>query len=683
MSSLLLLEQCSHWQNAMNLRKSREVRTAILSLLLDMRMQLSNSSHPIPLDGVEATQSSPSFPLSRRAEWVLILSVFLAVYFAALFTPSLLDDADATHAQAAQHMAMTGHIVTLMVDGIRYLEKPPLPYWLVAIDFKLFGFNAFATHLPEALAVLGCAILALLWGRRAYSERAAFYAALAVLTSIGTFLFTRYFIPESILTLLIALGLYLFLTGLEDHQPSRIYCTYVLLALAMLAKGLIAPVFFLGGVIPYLLVTGKWRRWREFHLFTGALLFLLVAAPWHVLAGLHNPDQGHPVGNIPSPGNVHGFFYFYFMNEHVLRFLGRRYPHDYNKLPGYLFWSLHLVWLFPWSLYWPATLYEAWNKNRRAGRRFSWHGLTQLSFRGNTSLLLALYAGFILLFFSLSTNQEYYTYPAYFPLLLLTAAGLAGLETDAMTSSANERTLNMRWLEGAQALFALVGAAAAAMLAYGLWASRHLPYVADIGTLLAHRDVGGYSLSMSHFMDLTGPSFAALRLPAILAAVALLAGPSLAWRMRIRRQHLSATFTTAMTAAMFLVAAHIAFVRFQPILSSQAMANTIKAIAGPQDTLILYGDQSYGSSIIFYTQRPAYVVNGCDTTLLWGSNYPDAPNVCLDDAQLLARWGNGPRRFLFVPPDYRQHVESLLRNRIYMVQQLSDKELLTDRPLSQ
>ena len=312
-----------------------------------MRMQSSNSSHQPSLAGVEPAESTPAFPLSRRAEWVLILAVFLAVYFAALFTPSLLDDADATHAQAAQHMALTGHVVTLMVDGIRYLEKPPLPYWLVAIDFKLFGFNAFSTHLPMALAVLGCAILALLWGRRAYSERAAFYAALAFLTSVGAFLFTRYFIPESILTLLIALGLYLFLTGLEDHQPARIYFTYVLLALAMLAKGLIAPVFFLGGVIPYLLLTGQWRRWREFHLFSGTLLFLAVAAPWHILAGLHNPDQGHPVGNIPSPDNVHGFFYFYFINEHVLRFLGKRYPHDYNKLPGYLFWSLHLVWLFP------------------------------------------------------------------------------------------------------------------------------------------------------------------------------------------------------------------------------------------------------------------------------------------------------------------------------------------------
>lgn len=622
-----------------------------------------------------------AFPLSRRAELLLILTIFFAVYFAALFSPALLDDADATHAQAAQHIALTGRWITLRVDGIRYLEKPPLPYWLVAADYKLFGFNSFATHLPEALAVLGCALLALLWGRRAYNERAALYAALAFLTSIGVFLFTRYFIPESILTLLIALALYLFLTGLRGRQPARIYATYALLALAMLAKGLIAPVFFLGGVLPYLALTGEWRRWREFHLLTGSLLFLLIAAPWHILAGLHNPDQGHPVGNIPTPGNVHGFFYFYFINEHILRFLGRRYPHDYNKLPGYLFWSLHLVWLFPWSMYWPATLRAAWRRQRGTGRRFRWEHLRRLDFAGQTTLLLALYSGFILLFFSLSTNQEYYTYPAYFPLLLLTAMGLARVEIATGIEPEAEQAADMRWLEIAHALFALVGLGAAILLGYGLWESRRLPYVADIGALLAHRDVGGYSLSMSHFFDLTGPSFAALRLPAALAAITLLLGPALAWWMRVRRQHLRATFTTAMTAAIFLVAAHIAFVRFEPMLSSRAMATTIQQLAGPQDMLLLYGDQSYGSSIVFYTQRRAYLVNGRSTSMEWGSDYPDAPHIFLDNAQLLAMWGRGARKFLFVPPDYRSHVEQLLGHRAYLVQELSDKELLTDRPL--
>ena len=627
-----------------------------------------------------------TFPLTRTTEWTILGLIFFAVYFAALFSPPLLDDADATHAQAAQHMALTGDLVTLKVDGIRYLEKPPLPYWLAAADYRIFGFNTFATHLPQTLAVLGCAMLAWFWTRRASGERAAFYAALAFLTSIGAFLFTRWFIPESILTLLIALALYLFLTGLEDRKPTNFYMAAAMLALAMLAKGLIAPVFFLGAAVPYLLLTGEYRRWRELHLLRCTLLFLLIAAPWHILAGLQNPDQGHPIGNIPTPGHVHGFFYFYFINEHVLRFLGKRYPHDYNKQPGAIFWFSHLIWLFPWSLYWPAALRRWWRTQRGAAahaeKKSLWACLAPQNFSGKTKLLLALYGGFILLFFSFSTNQEYYTYPAYFPLLTLTAIALAGMEESDTAQANAESSGNRRWMLGAHALFAVVGTAAAIALGYGLWSSRHLPFVADIGSLLAHRDVGGYSLSMSHFFDLTGPSFAALRLPAALAAIALLLGPLLAWMLRARRAHLGATMTTAATAAIFLVAAHIAFARFAPMMSSRAMADTINRLAGPNDVLLLYGDQSYGSSVIFYTQRPAYLVEGRSTSMLWGSCYPDAPKIFLKDAQLLTMWGTGPRKFLFVAGDDREHVEALLRGRFTQLQELSDKVLLTDRPLA-
>ncbi|HZU10793.1 MAG TPA: glycosyltransferase family 39 protein, partial [Pseudacidobacterium sp.] len=230
----------------------------------------------------------PALLSSPARSWTLLLLVFLAVHFAALFSPSLLDDADATHANAAQHMARSGDWVTLYVNGVRYLEKPPLPYWMVAVDYHIFGYNVFATHLPETLGVLACAILAWFWTRRAYGDRAAFYAALGVLTSLGVFLWTRFFIPESILTFFIALALYCFLTGLEDRRPARIYTMYAALAIAVLAKGLIAPVFFLAAVIPYLAITGEWRKWRQLRPVTGLLLFLAIAAPWHILAGIRN-----------------------------------------------------------------------------------------------------------------------------------------------------------------------------------------------------------------------------------------------------------------------------------------------------------------------------------------------------------------------------------------------------------
>jgi 4-amino-4-deoxy-L-arabinose transferase-like glycosyltransferase len=647
-------------------------------------------SHPIVLP--VQTDTAPTRFLTTRGAWTILLLVWLAVYFAALFSPALLDDADAAHANAAQHMALSGDWVTLKINGIRYLEKAPLPYWLTAIDDHIFGYNVFSAHLPMALGVLATAMLAWHWTRRAFNERAAFYAALALLTGVGVFLFTRIDIPEALLTFFIGLALYCFLLGLEDRRPLLFYVSWASLAVATLAKGLIAPVFFFAAAAPWLIVTGEWRRWREMRIATGLLLFLAVAAPWHILAGLRNPDQGNPVGNHPTFGHVHGFFYFYFINEQVLRFLGKRYPVDYNKQPGWIYWIGQIAWLLPWSLYLPLVVRRAWRTRTRwisnlrledAGERF----------RSRTIWLLSLYAGFMLVFFSISTNQEYYTFPAYLPLLMLTAAVLASFELRAERVDEEAREGADGWLAGAHVLFAIVGVLSAAALSYGLWTSRHLAFVPDIGTLLAHRAVGDYSLSMSHLFDLTGPSFAALRLPAVIAAVVLLVGPVLALQLRRRARHFEATLSVAFTLAIFLIAAHIAFVRFAPMLSSEPMAATINQVAGyptsesPSDpaatraTLIVYGDQSDGASVLFYTRRQALLVHGRSSTMVWGSMWPDAPHVFIDDKELASIWGTGNRKFLFAQGERRDQVEAVLGKRLIPIQELADKILYTDRPL--
>jgi 4-amino-4-deoxy-L-arabinose transferase-like glycosyltransferase len=725
-------------------------------------------------DAVLEPIAEPKAPLDsctpRPSTALLALTgLWLIIFFAALFSPPLLDDADATHANAARHMALSGDLVTLRVNGIRYLEKAPLPYWLGALSFRLFGFNTFALHLPQAIGVFLLALLGYHWAYRAFNARTAFYTGLATLTTVGVFLFTRYYIPEVLLSLFLAIALFCLLRTLPPHASQKTtdqrlakhkttssngkktivistvarrsgqttasfataaytYGMWTALALAVLTKGLVALVFFFGAAIVYLTLSGEYKNWRSLKPFTGILLFLVVAAPWHILAGLRN------TGGMDG----HGFFWFYFINEHVLRFLGRRYPKDYNRLPAYLFWSLHLVWLFPWSLFCGTLCRQAYLAFQRyrisnpapldEARTFYWqpyavvvvglvlqnalkipylftlfialilfllHGLRRRQANSpsstpllrvntlaqRTTLLLSLFASLVLVFFSLSTNQEYYTFPAYLAIIILLAVALSRAEQ----TFAIDRSSRL-WITVAHATYTILGIAVATTLIYGLWTSRHLPFVPDIGDLLAHRGVGDYTLSMSGIFDLTGPSFAALRLPAALAAVAFLIGPAIAWLLRSQRRHLAATLTVALTAALFFIAAHIAFARFTPMLSSKSFANTIQQFEADhsisrKNDILFYGDQSYGSSISFYLGRQVDLVDGRSSSMLFGGTFPDAPPIFLTPQDLLNIWGQGERKLLFVPLEKRDAVDQLLGNHKILLFESSGKALFTDRPL--
>ena len=688
----------------------------------------------------------------------MLFGLWFVLFLGALFSPPILDDADGTHANAARAILTTGDWVTLRVDGVRYLEKAPLPYWLAAISFKIFGFNTFAAHLPQALSVLLLMLLGYRWANQAFGARTGYYTALAVLTSVGVFLFTRVLIPEVLLSLLLAASLFAFLKSLGPVaiaagisvllvSPLRdgmerpaiawyagpLFYPYVMwasLALAVLAKGLVALVFFFATAILYLVLTDELKHWRKLRPFSGLLLFLLIAAPWHILAGLRNP--GGSAGGL----NGHGFWWFYFVNEHFLRFLGRRIPADYNKLPGYLYWSLHLVWLFPWSLFVPLGIAAVWRRFRHQTRTltrnsnllpplklqvllflimavtrtlsnswisaflvflaaysiamigslrtqtgFTWSPFHRIDPQQRTILLLAIFSAVVLLFFSLSTNQEYYTFPAYLPILLLIAATITRAE-QTFASDPDVR----RMVTYAHTALTLLGLAIAITLFCGLWTSRKLPYLADIGSVLAHRGVGAYTLSMSHFFDLTGPSFAALRLPALLAATAFALGPMLAWMLRGQRRHLAATTAIALTSAAFVVAAHIALARFGPMLSSKDFADEIQALQAqskiaPDTQLMLFGDQAYGSSIPFYLGQPVFLVNARSSSMLFGSTFPDCPPVFLSGPQLLSSWGTGPRKIIFVPLEARVEFESLLGRNQIVIAESSGKALFTDRPL--
>src|SRR6267143_4015269 len=337
-----------------------------------------------------------------------IASLWAAIYLAGMFTPALLDDADSVHAEAAREMALRHDWVTLHVNGIRYLEKAPLMYWGVAGSYSLFGVSDWSTRLPLMLGVLGLLFATYALGSQSYGEKGGFYSALVLGTALGPYLFTRFLIPDILVGLWLTLGLYFFLRSLKEETPSLLACwgLAVTCALNVLTKGLIGLVFPVAIIGSYLMLTGNLRHVLRMRLFSSTLIFFAVAAPWHILAALRNPDQGA----------VRGFLWFYFVNEHFLRYLNKRVPPGYDTVPLLLFWGLLILWLFPWSVFLPQAIREVpWRRRQ----------LPVLTAGQRANLLFMLWALVVVVFFSFSTRQEYYTIPALPGLALLVGGWMA------------------------------------------------------------------------------------------------------------------------------------------------------------------------------------------------------------------------------------------------------------------
>lgn len=586
--------------------------------------------------------------------WVLLYGSFTLV------KPPLLDDADSVHAEAAREMLTRHDIVTLYVDGIRYLEKAPLLYWSMAASFKLFGVSDWAARLPLALYTLALVLVVFDLGRHMFaSPTAGFYAALILLTSFGVFIFTRILIPDVILCLWIALAMLYFWRSLEEHDPRRSDAAGfgAALALGVLTKGLIGLIFPLVIVFLVLLVTRNLKHLLRWHPWLAVLVFLAIAAPWHIAAGLANPTQGHPAGLLPTQGNVRGFFWFYFVNEHLLRYLNMRVPRDYGTVPLLLFWALVLVWIAPWFffLFRPLTRVPFLRALRRE----------PLNRPDRRRVLLTLWPLAVLVFFSFSTRQEYYILPA-LPALALAAAGwLAADETEAQGHTG---------LHIAQVLLVLgwIGAAAAAFFAF---TGRPPAPGADLSALL-HQNPQDYFFSFGHFLDLNAEAMGAFRVPLLITAAALAVGVTANLLLRLRGRRRLANYFLAGMMAAFLIAAHLALVTFSPVLSSQVLAEAIKPELQPDDLVVINEEYESGSTLGFYLQRPIHILNGRSSNLWYGSFFPDAPAVFEDDSTIAGKW-NGPQRLLvWTEPGKLPE----LPGPAYVIAKSGGKEIVSNQP---
>jgi len=269
----------------------------------------------------------------RIISWFII---FFACFYGIGSYP-LLDNNEGMYATIARDMLKSGQFIIPNFGGIPYLEKPPMLYWLMAGSMSLFGINEWAAHLiPAAAFFLTAGLIQRFTFRVTGSEAAGFAAAIMLVTSLPMLVWGRQVLCDMVMTCFFSAALFQFYGWYTNRNKRRLLGFYAFLALAVLTKGLL-PLILAGGVILVFLLWQREPLQGYFKILSplGILLFFFIAAPWHIAASIQHP----------------GFAWFYFINEHLLRFLNKREPHDYHTGPFWYYLPRILIYLMPWTLF--------------------------------------------------------------------------------------------------------------------------------------------------------------------------------------------------------------------------------------------------------------------------------------------------------------------------------------------
>ncbi len=347
----------------------------------------------------------PLVPVHSRSSWIkdlLLLSLAASLWLCGLLGMRPLANPDeGRYSEIPREMAASGDYVTPRLNGVKYFEKPPLLYWLTAITFKAFGVNPFTARLWNGLfAVLGV-LMTYVAARVLHGRTAGIWSAVVLATSLLYYGLTHILLLDMAVAVEMAGALFAFLLAVRESAGRKrlgfFLAFYGFMALATLTKGLIG--FMLPGAVAFLwlLLLNRWKSLWPFHPILGILLFLGIAAPWHVLAALANPSADGTVWPGYARGlELHklsqntGWTWFYFVNEHFLRFTTK--VHGRYE-PWWFFLPVLIGGLFPWTIFgWQAV------KNALTG---GWKARREHP----EAWFLVIWIAFIVLFFSKSQSK--------------------------------------------------------------------------------------------------------------------------------------------------------------------------------------------------------------------------------------------------------------------------------------
>ena len=563
----------------------------------------------------------------RSADLVLLLAVSLPFLFLSLGL-SFLDPDEGLYGEIVREMLTRGNWILPHFNGLPYLEKPPLYFWLSGVIVLLVGSSEWAIRLGSALPALGTVLLVWRIGRRLYGSTAGLLAGLAMVSMAGIALYVRKASTDFLLVFCLTLAVYGFIrdVGRPDRGWSRFLFVYLGAALGLLTKGLIGAIF------PLLIfgISLLWVRrlsWRDVNLARGMALFAAVVLPWHVIVAWRSPD----------------LFKFYLIDNQLLRFLNMRgFIEDDVAISALGFLVVSFLWAFPWGVFLFARPAPDPSPVAR------WRPV------------IAIWALVVVGFFVLSRSRlEYYALPAFPALAILAGGAWAGGRDIA------------RWLR-----VGLVGCSVVGI--WTLWAGTGLTPAQALGGLAELnvyyrilRDQGlPFPFASSHPFGLLLQGL----------GVTLLAGwgfATLCWARGWRR----ASFVTLLGMAGVIAGliVHLLYL-VEPHHSDKALSQAITARAAPADLIVHEGSLEYSAALPFYTGRRIIVVNGTRGDLDFASRLPEARRWFLDTQGLARIWENSRRVFLVTQRRWeRSALATLPPSSIHEVGQYGSRWLYSNR----
>jgi 4-amino-4-deoxy-L-arabinose transferase-like glycosyltransferase len=564
--------------------------------------------------------------------------VALGLFLIGLGRAPYSDPPEGFHTAVAKNVAVSGDPITLRVNGVRYFDKPPLPYWLMSLSFKVFGVTPFAARLVPAVSAVGVAAVTAQLGTVLGGPRVGLLAGLMVSTNLGIFLYARILKPDLLLILCLMLAFAGFVAAYRGAGRWGFLVFWAALGFAALAKdilGVFAPLLVIG-VFFWLTRERPIAPWIP---WWGPLLTAAIALPWYLLVELRNP----------------GYLHYNIFETHLLNFARQRAFQDEDIPLGPLEFLLVTVAAFlPWITAAPWAI-------ARALRR-PWPDAT-----ARLWALLALWSVVVVGFFTVSPFKlPHYGLPA-FPMLALLVARVWDESIDAAPSSVRPRTL-------VTPLFVVFAAAAVACAL--AWAGR-LPMpdeiMASVDVATRNRAARGLMVvepTVERWAVILATCAIVFGLGAIGAAVAV-------WR---RAPGLGVGVALA-TMAAFLPAAADGMATFARMRSPAPLIELLVQRLGPDDLVAHEGPLETTASLVLRMDRPVRIVDGLQSNLAFGSTFPEARDLFWDVPQLAAAWQEPRRIFLVTGRDpVRSVVRTLPQDRVHLVGGAGGRWLYSNAP---